>query len=210
MIDLAQIPAGARLHVDAQVDAAAAEVEQARSEIAAERQRRDEELTAARAAVEAIKPSASASPLANRIGIPAWVLDLITAALGSMAANGLAYGLIAFAAHHRHDNSIEITDIVVEPAPVVRPTEHAAQFAIEELQPAKGKRLDLMKVHAAYRDWCARKGIQPLSANQIGAALAQLFDDAGDHRCAASVVTIGTIVSLHACACETQWSAESS
>jgi hypothetical protein len=167
--------------LQAQVDAAAAEVEQARSEIAAERQRREIELTEARVALEKIEPPASAAPLADRIGIPAWALDLITAAVGSMAANGLACGLIAFAAHHRREDLIEMTgaELVVEPAPVMLPTEHAAQFAVEALQPAKGKRLDLMTVHAAYGAWCARKGIQPLSANQIGAALAQLFEGAG-------------------------------
>ena len=165
--------------LQAQVDAAAVEVEQARSQIAAERRRKEDELTAARAAFEKIKPPASASPLADRVGIPAWLLDLLTAALGSMAANGLACGLIAFAAHHRRYDPVEIAEIVVEPALIVRPTEHAARFAVEALQPAKGKRLDLMAVHAAYRAWCARKGMQPLSANQIGTALAQLFDEAG-------------------------------
>ena len=96
-----------------------------------------------------------------------------------MAANGLACGLIAFAAHHRRYDPVEIAEIVVEPALIVHPTEHAARFAVEALQPAKGKRLDLMAVHVAYRAWCARKGTQPLSANQIGTALAQLFNEAG-------------------------------
>lgn len=165
--------------LQAQVDAAALKVEQARAEIARERQRSEGELASARAALDRIKPPASASPLADRIGIPAWLLDLLTAALGSMAANGLACGLIAFAAHRRSDDLIEVAEIVVEPPPVARPAEHAAQFAVEALQPAKGKRLDLTKVHTAYQAWCASKGVQPLGANQIGGALAQLFDDAG-------------------------------
>lgn len=167
--------------LQAQVDAAAHEVEQARAGIAHDRQRKEAELSAARAAFEKIQPPTSASPLADRIGIPAWLLDLITAALGSIAANGLACGLIAFAAHHRRRDTIEIAEaqIVVEPAPIACATEHAAQFAVEALRPAKGKRLDLMVVHEAYQGWCVRKGVQPLSANQIGAALAQLFDDAG-------------------------------
>jgi hypothetical protein len=98
-----------------------------------------------------------------------------------MAANGLACGLIAFAAHHRRDDPVEVADaeIAVEPVPIARPAEHAAQFAMEALHPAKGKRLDLTKVHMAYQGWCANKGVQPLAPNQIGGALAQLFDDAG-------------------------------
>lgn len=57
------------------------------------------DLTKARAAADAIKAPASATPLADRLGLPAWGLDLLTAALGSLAANGLACGLIAFAGH---------------------------------------------------------------------------------------------------------------
>jgi hypothetical protein len=97
---------------------------------------------------------ASATPLADRLGLPAWLLDLLTAALGSVAANGSAVGLIAFAAHHRQRNDIEIAEIVDEPRCVLRPTEHAAQFAVEALR--KGGRLEIIRLHGAYRIWCGR------------------------------------------------------
>lgn len=50
-------------------------------------------------------------PLADRLGMPARLLDLLTAALGSIAANGLAVGLIAFAAHHRQPQEIEVAEL---------------------------------------------------------------------------------------------------
>lgn len=57
------------------------------------------EIDAAQAEVEANPLPASATPLADRIGIPAWALDLIMAGLLSVGANGLAGTLIAFGAH---------------------------------------------------------------------------------------------------------------
>lgn len=58
------------------------------------------ELHAARAALDAIGPTpASATPLADRTGLPAWALDLLQAALASIGANGLGAALIAFGAH---------------------------------------------------------------------------------------------------------------
>lgn len=44
---------------------------------------------------------ASGTALADRLHVPGWVIDLIVAALRSLAANGLAATLIAFGAHGR-------------------------------------------------------------------------------------------------------------
>jgi len=41
----------------------------------------------------------SATPLADRAGIAAWMIDLMAAAFKSLAMNGLAAGLVAFGAH---------------------------------------------------------------------------------------------------------------
>lgn len=58
------------------------------------------EFVAARAALEQIPAvTASATPLADRLGWPSWAVDLIQAALASLAANGLGASLIAFGAH---------------------------------------------------------------------------------------------------------------
>lgn len=55
------------------------------------------EIEAAKAEAEANPLPASATPLADRISIPAWALDLIMAGLLYIGANGLAGTLIAFA-----------------------------------------------------------------------------------------------------------------
>jgi hypothetical protein len=155
-----------------QVDAAALEVENARAEIDAGRKRADDDLEAASAALGALQPPASATPLADRLGLPAWVLDLLTAALGSIAANGLACGLIAFAAHHRHK-----PDTQAQVEPVVRPSEHAARFAVETLR--RGGQIEIVQLQGVYRRWCLEKGFTPLPDGQVTAALAQLFERAG-------------------------------
>ena len=78
--------------LEAQVAAAGRAVEVARSAVQAE-------LDAARADLGDNPMPASASPLADRLGVPAWALDLVLAGLGSVGCNGLAACLLAFAAH---------------------------------------------------------------------------------------------------------------
>src|SRR5262245_45802479 len=88
-----------RALLQAQVDAAAAETEQARAELGNGRTVAEGELTAARKALAALTAPPSPTPLADRLGMPAWLLDLVHSALGSLAANGLACGLLVFGAH---------------------------------------------------------------------------------------------------------------
>lgn len=58
------------------------------------------ELRSAREALDALPPpEGEAAPLASRLGVAAWVVDLVSAALASIACNGLACALIAFASH---------------------------------------------------------------------------------------------------------------
>ena len=85
--------------LQARADAAEREVVAARDAIATTQAASRAELDASRAALAALKAPASATPLADRVGVAAWALDLLSAALGSVAANGLACGLISFAGH---------------------------------------------------------------------------------------------------------------
>lgn len=57
------------------------------------------EVETARDALATLPVAQSATPLADRLQIEPWVLDLIAAALASIAANGLGASLIAFGAH---------------------------------------------------------------------------------------------------------------
>jgi hypothetical protein len=189
-----------RALLQAQVDAATTEIEQARADLARGRAWVEAELTAARATLAALKPPASPTPLADRLGVSAWLLDLVHSALGSLAANGLACGLLVFGAHQPHKNGDgrpQVVDtlpaqplVVEEPAPIAQPDvaihkrviskqKHAAQFAVERLHPTEEGGSELTTIHRDYRDWCATKGIEPLPAAQIGLLLAELFDGAG-------------------------------
>lgn len=64
----------------------------------------------AKAEVEANPLPASATPLADRLNIPAWALDLIMAGLLSVGANGLAGTLVAFGAHRPERQEAHQTD----------------------------------------------------------------------------------------------------
>jgi hypothetical protein len=181
--------------LQAQVDAAAAEVEHARAELSRVRTGAEQELAAARAALGALTAPASATPLADRVGVAAWIIDLVTAALGSLAANGLGCGLLAYGAHHsrRPQTSQPAPETVpaavtVLPGPSIAPTmiepanrmrEHAAQFAVQCLRRAEGEGTGayLTAIQREYERWCEAKGLPPVA--QIGFALAELFESAG-------------------------------
>jgi hypothetical protein len=191
-----------RALLQAQVDAAANEIEQARVELGNERTTAEAELAAARKALAILSAPLSPTPLADRLGMPAWLLDLLHSALGSLAANGLACGLLVFGAHQpnrwrvgRAQNAYQTPGpepiVLVQPVAVERPPDltirkrviskkkHAAQFAAERLYPTEKGGSALTSIHQAYRQWCDTKQIEPLPATQIGLLLAEMFDGAG-------------------------------
>jgi hypothetical protein len=155
-------------------------------------------LASAREALAGLRASESATPLADRTGIPAWILDLVTACLGSIAANGLACGLIIFGAHH---SSRRVEVVMPKTMPIVataEPTEpsripdpqsgevpriptvkeHAARFAVECMHP-EGE-ADLQAIQQRYGTWRARNApdVRYPQAT-VAHALAELFEDAG-------------------------------
>jgi len=73
-------------------------------------------IEAAKAEVEANPLPASATPLADRLGLPAWALDLIMAGLLSIGANGLAGTLIAFGAHSTCKSSLQVAAPAIDTA----------------------------------------------------------------------------------------------
>ena len=132
------------------------------------------------------------------------ILDLLTSALGSMAANGLAAGVLIFGAHHQRTPWVEvITPLPVQPIdePPIMPViarsaprksaaarksngkdkvsdiieQHAAKFAVECLTP--GGEADLEAIRDQYHAWCPPD--RRISAAKIGHALANLFRQAG-------------------------------
>jgi hypothetical protein len=186
--------------LQAQVDAAAAEVVAARGALEVGNEKVKAELADARAALAGLKAPESATPLADRTGIPQWVLDLFGAGLGSIAANGLACCLMIFGAHHhRRVPHVEIVAAVparasAEPLAVrarrpraarrtgkgraLTAKDRAALFAIECLEP--NGEADLLAIQARYGSWSAgRPSNKRFPPAQIGRALAELLDETG-------------------------------
>jgi hypothetical protein len=184
--------------LQAQVQAAAEDVAAARAEIATLRAAAEESLQQARAALAALPLPPSGTPLADRLGIAAWRLDIIHAALASVAANGLAALLLAFAAHGRRPRrAIHVMPAptmetpaplpddpgsVLADTPVRDAKEEADAFARSAFRPSKRGRVVLNDIPAAYHAWCRTRGIEPLSTAEIGAALAALFASVGLYR----------------------------
>jgi hypothetical protein len=175
------------------VEDAAAEVAAAREDLKAAARKAEGELQTAQAALSAIKPPPSATPLADRLGLAPWILDLLHSALGSVAANGLAFLLIAFGAH-RARPVVEIVEPVTQSEPTVREPrrvsrrpskrlpnvakDHARRFRIARLCPSDGA-TELRRIRLAYRAWAADKEGGPLPDSEIAPALAEMFARAG-------------------------------
>jgi hypothetical protein len=177
------------------VDDAAAEVAAARAELTEAANKAEGELRAAEAALAAIKLPPSATPLADRLGLAPWIIDLFHSALGSVAANGLAFLLIAFGAH-RPAPVIEIVEPPAEPAQSPREPrraaprkatvkrlrsaakDHATRFGLARLDAGDGA-TELSRIRRAYMEWADAEVGGPLPDTEIAPALAQMFAKAG-------------------------------
>lgn len=178
---------------------AAREVEAARKAQTEARRAARADVQGAQTALDRIPASRDTSPLASRLGLPAWALDLIMSALGSIGANGLGAALLAFAGHRRVVPVVTVAPVqdvatVSEPRPtrdagrgmgVVDPKQHAAKFGVDRLRPANDNRVPLGAIHREYLDWCRSENVDPLPEKEIGEVLSKLFMSAG--------ITIATI-----------------
>jgi hypothetical protein len=161
--------------LQAQVDAAIAAVADAQVELGALKAKAEAELAAARTALEQTPKPASSTPLADRVGVSAWVIDMVTSALGSVAANGLACGLLIFGTHHL-PRGLQVVRAPTKPRRKACPIkEHAAQFAVQCLRP--GGETPLQDLDGRYRAWRGADRRYPKS--QVGSALAALFEEGG-------------------------------
>lgn len=138
------------------------------------------ERDAARQALTAMKPPASSTPLADRLGIAGWALDLITAALASIAANGLGALLVAFGAHGRREGEKPATAAPEPQTPplAASPFNHATRFGRAMLRPAPAS-TSAEDLYTAYLAWCHEERLKPFSPREIGAALNDVFAEVG-------------------------------
>jgi hypothetical protein len=176
-----------------QVEEAGREVTAARAELVEKATLYKRELDQSRAALAALKAPESATPLADRVGIAAWVLDLLAAALGSIAANGMACGLIAFAGHHRTAPAHQEAASAQQTAPIVQretidvtpepktDLSHDRRFALECIRAARsdGEATDIRAIRGAYLQWCEARGITPLPGKELANRLGVMFKGIG-------------------------------
>lgn len=88
----------------------------------------------AKAEADAVPPSVSATPLADRTGIAPWALDLVLAALLSLGANGLAAALISYGAAVSA-NAKTFSEIKAEALSAIEPSPLTALFSGEQPEP---------------------------------------------------------------------------
>ncbi len=170
-----------RALLEQQVATAAQEVEAARAEIASLRDAARDELDSARTVLAALPVLGSASPLADRLGIPDWQFDLIAAVLIGIGANGLGAALVAFAAHGPSPvpSTSPAALAMLEIQPQRDATQEADRFACETFCPAPEGSISIAAIRTAYLGWCAHNGLAPLPVSEIGAALDTVFRAAG-------------------------------
>ena len=170
--------------LEAQLVAAGVELKAARAALNAQRNTARIELQTAREALARFPVVRSSTPLADRLGLPSWGLDVLMAVLGSLGANGLGAALLAFGGHSgavpaKHpQGSKEQAATMFSPAiPNVR--EHTSAYCLERLQPAEGRYTTLRDIHDEYFRWCRAHNHPALASKELGQALADLFKAAG-------------------------------
>lgn len=88
-----------KTRIDASVDDAKREVEAARSELGERRAAAERKIADLKSAIAALPVAGTQSILAATLGVDGWKIDLLAAALISIAANGLGSLLLAFSVH---------------------------------------------------------------------------------------------------------------
>jgi hypothetical protein len=170
--------------LQAQVEQGAAEVTAARAEVEAMTAAAAQRLALAQAGLTASAPPESATPLADRLGLPGWKLDLTEAGLVSVALNGLGALLLFFAAHGWRRPAIGASAATLLPIDV-GPRDAASEadlFARSVFLPKEDGQVRVAEIKQRYGEWCESQGMDPLSDHDIGRALSALFSKVGLYR----------------------------
>lgn len=168
--------ANCRQLLEEQVRAATSAVEDARASL-------QRELDAARGALERAPLPGSANALADRTGIPAWLLDLVLAGLRSFACTVLAGALLAFAAHGRsHPVPTPPNEQREEAAasPKLRreqaPAGNVHDYVVDRLVATEDATVPFRDVYLNYEAWCRDTGALTLAPGDFAEQLAQLCE----------------------------------
>ncbi|MEM6496031.1 MAG: hypothetical protein AAF709_04815 [Pseudomonadota bacterium] len=180
--------------LDKQIAKASAEVIAARAEIRQQRRRLANDVEAASAALAALPSPTKAATLADRLGIARWMMDLIIAALGSLAANGLGATLLAYGAHasdRKPKANAETEHASVEkaastaknartnPPAIADEHEHISTFAQACFDHDPGARATFNDMMMAYQTWCFERKSSRLPASRVSELLAELVEHVG-------------------------------
>ena len=168
-----------------ELDTAQAEAAQALKEL---RQKADLELAEAQHVLSTSPMPSSATPLADRLGVRPWLLDVIAATLLSLGVNGLGAALIALAAHGRGPlPSPGLYHLARRPslhgtandnvAPHV--PGHVSNFVGQYLKPAESGRIEVGDLYKAYLAWCRSSNFQPCDMSAFGDQLKDASDAVG-------------------------------
>lgn len=138
------------------------------------------EIELARANLERHPLPPSGSPLADRLGVAPWTVDITAAILASLGANGLAAALLAFGAHgHGYTPSpvepvrrsparqpLPLVDVPQLEAPAPEPTDLEA-FMSECLTFHPSRVVPAVRIYDRYRTWCSENVAEPLTAREF-------------------------------------------
>ena len=185
-----------RLLLQAAVDSATREIEGARLAIADHDAQQAATIAVriadAKAALAALPPAQSPTPLADNTGLPEWLLDVFEALALSLAINLPASALIALGVKMGATQRTHLIDASAATfaEPERRPllafnttprdaTAEAERFGVAMLRPESNSRLSPADLRSAYLDWCQATGLDPLPIGDIAPALGKLFRRAG-------------------------------
>jgi hypothetical protein len=125
----------------------------------------DREVLASRVALEALPiATRSVSPLADRLGVSAGLLDIVLASLFSFSTAALASVLIAFGGHSNSRAKLSDAD-------------HVGSFLLDTIAPSQGASVSATQLESKYISWSTAKGVTPLPNFKL--ALTSLLMTAG-------------------------------
>jgi hypothetical protein len=148
--------ANCRTLLEQQVTTARTEQTAARTAFDDEKTRAQNAITTAQQKLDSIPAPVHRVGLAERLGISSWALDLMSAALASLALNGLGAGLIAFGSHDRTAQPVRTIDGMVE------------VFLADMLDTKAGAALAVRDLYRSYITWCSRQQVQPVPPDRFG------------------------------------------
>lgn len=145
------------------VDAAAGEVRAARADQTsatdAAQRAADAEREAARAELAVNPMPASSTALADRLGVSPTALDLLVAALGGFAINGLAAALLAYASHSGWAHAAPARLEETEPEDDVGNGCRVREWLSQATERQVGSRVPVGDLFNAYQAWARVSGV---------------------------------------------------